>query len=149
MLGTVHVVEPSSVLVLCLRLASLLCYISTLYWIPSTVNTTQFFPALFAVRILLLVPYLVDRLDFHLRPSRHSSSKLTTTGFNKVLVAISLLAFAQVILLDSNTSWGTSAALPDVNYAAAALSNDMVMGFLGSIAFFYLIWRPKVTPQSH
>lgn len=139
-----HRTEPDQILISCLRLAGLLCYILTLYRIPSTVNTEHFFPTLFTLRMLLLMPYFIDSLAYRLWQPSNRSRGFTTETFNKCLVAVLSIVVAHAGFqsgLTFKVYEESGAASPKTNYAAAALSNDMVLGFLGGIAFFSLLWR--------
>lgn len=139
-----HGTEPDQIFISCLRLAGLLCYILTLYWIPLTVNTGQFFLTLFALRILLLIPYVIDCLAYRLWQTSYRNPGFTTESFNKCLVAVLSIVVAHAGVqsgLTFKVYEESGAASPKTNYAAAALSNDMVLGFLGGIAFFFLLWR--------
>lgn len=139
-----HRTQHDQILVSCLRLAGLLCYILTLYRIPSTVNTKHFFPTLFTLRMLLLMPYFIDFLAYRLWQPSNRNPGFTTETFNKCLVAVLSIVVAHAGVqsgLTSKVYEELGAASPKTNYAAAALSNDMVLGFLGGIFIFPLLWR--------
>lgn len=143
----IHTANHDHHFILCLRLVGLLCYLVALYWIPSMLNTAQFFPILFTLRILLFTPYLVDRLARHLRNTTSSTSNLTTENFHKLLVAISVVAFAHTAFSEPAVYANLRTISMDTNYAVAALSHDMLIGFV-SVVSLLLLFRKQST-RSH
>lgn len=121
-----------------LRLVGLCCYCVALYWIPATIRTAWFLPTLFALRILLLTPYIVDRLACQWQRSASARSRFTTMSFNYCLVALSIVVLSSISVSEVRVSRRVPTTSSNTNYAAAALSNDVVLGLTSGLAIFLL-----------
>lgn len=138
-----HVSKPTSTrhTSLLLRSIGLSFYCAALYWIPTTIKTKWFFPTLFALRVLLLTPYLVDHLTLRQQKSARSPSEFTATSFNYFLVALSTVALGSIGAPELKASRQIPTPSSNANYAAAALSNDMMIGFASGLAVLLLARR--------
>lgn len=134
----IYRVKQDQPFLFCVKLMGLLCYLAALYRIPSTVNTAQFFPTLFTLRVLLFFPYLVEYLANRVQISTSSSPKLTTGNFNKFLVAMTVIVFVHTSRSESRTDAEKETTPLNANYAAAALSHDLLIGSLGSVTYLLL-----------
>lgn len=124
-----------------LRLVGLSCYCAALYWIPTTINTKGFFPTLFALRILLLTPYLVGHLTLRQQKSARPSSEVTAISFNYLLVALSIVALGSIRAPELQALRQVPALSLNANSAAATLSNDMMIGLASGLAVLLLTKR--------
>lgn len=116
------------------RVAVTGCYATLLLVVPYTVHTSWFLPSLFALRTVLFAPFLVDKIadTGTVIPGRRHISDIRT--FNICLLTLfSICGLCSLLVAREQSSGLPKASIS--NYAASALTDDMVLG-LGSVVVF-------------
>jgi len=116
------------------RAAVSVCYILLLRLVPYTVHTTWFLPTLFALRFMLFAPFLVDRVADNGLTTDDCCTRSTIQKFNMwSLVLFSVGGLYSLPLTKEQSSEQDIAFIP--NYAASALTQDMVLGVASAALF--------------
>ena len=118
---------------LLLRIAALACYVLLLYIMPATLLTNWFVFVLFTVRMLLFAPYLID-LVACVRRSNESNNENQIWMINRWCL-IALAAFGVLSVLKEPAVNQSYQEKPHMNYAAAALSNDLSIGIASGLLY--------------
>ena len=105
------------------------CYTALLYTIKRTVGTPWFLHALFGLRILLFSPFIIENAAISsLAVQDTQTTRREWSTVRKCLIGVALCAAADIFVSSSYGS--TFKPHNKVSYAAAALTNDMLLGFM-------------------
>lgn len=118
------------------RVAVAGCYATLLLVVPHTVRTSWFLPNLFALRILLFAPFWVDNVadGGMIMTARHRVSDIRR--FN-ICLLILFSIYGLCSLLVTGKQCTELPKTPITNYAARALTHDMLLGLSGASVFAF------------
>lgn len=117
-----------------LRLCAVTLYVGLLYSVPSTLQTQLFIPALLLTRALLFAPFLIDLVSCKSRGTGSSRVEDRVRNSNWCCSLI-LAAFGISSMLSSPKLISREVQSTAANYAAAALSNDLLIGLASSLIY--------------
>lgn len=116
------------------RITALISYVVLLFSISSSVHTRWFFPNLFALRMLLFAPFLIDHFAFRRSNTEQPRLSKGLHAINTYCLLALALCGAYSIFFDNKVILTTSTK-SSVNYAAAALSNDLFIGIVSGLVY--------------
>lgn len=125
-------VEPAALA----KFISVICYIGLLYVVPYTIYRPLFLPIILLLRLLLFVPYLIDKYSPYTESKKQHSRQ---NPRNVVLVCTCLLILVGFV----DTIFGFGARINNrqitgINYAFNALSQDLWLAVLSLILVYQL-----------
>jgi len=112
-------------------------YVVTLFFMPAAISTSWFFPLLFVLRILLLVPFGTNKFSYRGRGAwmfgnNHGAQR---SDLGSLLI---LAVYGLYTLSTTQQAWPDIHGIPKYNYAAATLRNDLVLGVVSSISLMVM-----------
>jgi len=118
------------------RVAVTGCYAILLLVVPYTVHTSWFLPSLFALRTLLFAPFLVDKTadTGTVIPLRQHTSDIRTLKMC-LLMLFTFCGLCSLLVAREQSFVLPKASVP--NYAASALTDDMVLGLSSATVFAF------------
>lgn len=117
-----------------MRITAMASYVALLFSIPKAVHTRWFFLNLFALRILLLAPFLIDYFAFKGSEAEQSKSNEGVRMTNKYCLLALALCGAFSIFNGPRVTFTSSAKL-NTNYAATALSTDLFIAVVSGLTY--------------
>lgn len=120
-----------------LRIAATLLYITFLFSIPATLRTVWFFPNLFALRVLLAAPFVIDFIDFNSLRNHDDSFTNTSRVVNR-WCSLLLILLGLLSVFTDPSSLPRQRTETTKNFAVAALSDDMLIGISSAVIFMIM-----------
>lgn len=129
--------KPQSAIRL-LRILAAAAYITFLQLIPSTLQNSWFIPTILLTRAILFAPFLIDVFSYGncgVSETEVKNRVLDTNMF--CLLGLTLFGASALVRSPREVSDGQTHTT-DVNYAATALSNDLLIGLISFL--LYQVW---------